>query len=229
MEEGMKINIKGYWDRVNMPWEKLFYKLLKNHLDYEGRNILDFGSGFGITADYLAEKNNVTAIEPSSGMLEYRVCSNSYKQLTGGVEELRKLPDNCFDVIICHNVLEYIENREEVFAEFYRLLKNTGELSIVKHNKQGKIMQKAVFENDISTALKLLNNENAVSVNFGTINEYSDNDLDNYTSGKFIARNKYGVRIFLHYKEMNLKRNQNGLMICLNLKARQKKYQLSGI
>ena len=43
-------------------------------------------------------------------------------------------------------------------------------------------MQKVVFENDISTALKLLNNENAVSVNFGTINEYSDNDLDNYTS-----------------------------------------------
>lgn len=56
MEEGMKINIKGYWDTVNMPWGKLFYKLLKNHLDYEGRNILDFGSGFGITADYLAEK-----------------------------------------------------------------------------------------------------------------------------------------------------------------------------
>ena len=63
-----------------MPWGKLFYKLLKNHLDYEGRNILDFGSGFGIMADYLAEKNNVPAIEPSSGMLEYRMCSNSYKQ-----------------------------------------------------------------------------------------------------------------------------------------------------
>lgn len=57
-------------------------------------------------------------------------------------------------------------------------------------------MQKAVFENDIATALNLLNNENAVSANFGIINEYSDNDLNNYIHGKFIIKNKYGVRIF---------------------------------
>lgn len=220
MAEGRKINIEGYWNTVNMPWGKLFYKLIQNHLDYAGRNILDFGSGFGIMADYLAEKNNVAAIEPSSAMLEYRVCSNSYKQLTGGVEELKKLPDNYFDVIICHNVLEYIEDREEVFAEFYRLLKNNGELSIVKHNKQGKIMQKAVFENDISTALKLLNNENAVSVNFGTINEYSDNDLDNYTSGKFIARNKYGVRIFFALQRNEFKEKPEWISDMFELESR---------
>lgn len=83
MAEDVKMNIKGYWNTVNMPWGKLFYKLVQNHLDYEGRKILDFGSGFGIMADYLAEKNNVTAIEHSSAMLKYRVCNNSYKQITG--------------------------------------------------------------------------------------------------------------------------------------------------
>ena len=191
-----KVNVKNYWDTVNMPWGKLFYKLVWNHMDYKDMKILDFGSGFGITADFLAGNNDVTAIEPGREMLWYRVCNNNYKQINGSTEELKKLPDNYFDVIACHNVLEYIDNREEVFEEFYRLLKPEGEISIVKHNKAGKAMQKAVFENDIPAAIKLLKNEDVVSANFGTINEYSDADLNRYINGKFITKNKYGLRIF---------------------------------
>ncbi|MFG6395213.1 MAG: class I SAM-dependent methyltransferase [Lachnospiraceae bacterium] len=207
----MKSNIQNYWNTINMPWGRLFYKLVWNHLDYKDKNILDFGSGFGITADFLAGNNNVTAIEHNKDMLSYRVCNNNYKQVIGSVEELKKLPDNCFDVVICHNVLEYIEDRHEVFAEFHRLLKNNGELSIVKHNKPGKVMQKAVFENNISTAIELLNNKDAVSANFGIIKEYSDNDLDNYIKNKFITRNKYGVRIFFALQKNEFKEEADWL------------------
>lgn len=188
-----------------MPWGKLFYKLIWNHLEYKNKNILDFGSGLGITANFLAKNNNVTAIEPDSEMLSYRIYNNNYKQVTGDAKELKKFPDNYFDVIICHNVLEYIEDREEIFTEFHQLLKNSGELSIVKHNKNGKVMQKAVFENDISTAIELLNNKDAVSANFGIIKEYSDNDLNNYIKNKFTARNKYGVRIFFALQKNEFK------------------------
>lgn len=188
-----------------MPWGKLFYKLIWNHLEYKNKNILDFGSGLGITANFLAKNNNVTAIEPDSEMLSCRIYNNNYKQITGDAKELKKFPDNYFDVIICHNVLEYIEDREEIFTEFHRLLKNSGELSIVKHNKNGKVMQKAVFENDISTAIELLNNKDAVSANFGIIKEYSDNDLNNYIKNKFTARNKYGVRIFFALQKNEFK------------------------
>lgn len=113
-----KVNVKAYWDTVNMPWGKLFYKLVWNHLDYKGKKILDFGSGFGITSDFLARNNDVTAIEPGKDMLVYRVSNNSYKQVIGGTEELKKLKDNYFDVIICHNVLEYADNRRN----FWRIL-----------------------------------------------------------------------------------------------------------
>lgn len=51
-------------------WERLFKKIVWKQLgDPEGKKILDFGSGEGITANYYAEKNDVTAIEPSEEML----------------------------------------------------------------------------------------------------------------------------------------------------------------
>lgn len=97
---------------------------------------------------------------------------------------------------------------EEIFGEFYRLLKCGGEVSIVKHNKTGKIMQKAIFENDIPAAIRLLNNEDLVSVNFGLVNEYSDSDFKKYIDGKFSVRNKYGVRIFFGLQRNEFKENE---------------------
>lgn len=63
-------------DITDLPaWERLFKKIVWKQLgDMEGKKILDFGSGEGITANHFAEKNDVTAIEPSKEML-----SNAWK------------------------------------------------------------------------------------------------------------------------------------------------------
>ena len=63
-------------DITDLPaWERLFKKIVWKQLGYmEGKKILDFGSGEGITANHFAEKNDVTAIEPSKEML-----SNAWK------------------------------------------------------------------------------------------------------------------------------------------------------
>lgn len=66
------INVQAYLDTVNTPWGKLFYQLVWHNLDYKGKKILDFGSGFGIIADYLAKNNEVTAIEPNKEMIKHR-------------------------------------------------------------------------------------------------------------------------------------------------------------
>lgn len=75
------INVKGYLDSIHAPWGKLFYQLVWHNIECEGKKILDFGSGFGITADYLAKNNQVTAIEPSEEMLNYR--SDKYEYSHG--------------------------------------------------------------------------------------------------------------------------------------------------
>ena len=132
------INVQGYLNAVNSPWGELFYQLVWHNLTCEGKKILDYGSGFGITADYLARNNDVTAIEPNEEMLVHRCCEHEYRQIIGGFEQLKKMPDQSYDMIICHNVMEYTDNRAELLREFKRVLKSDGMLSIVKHNKTGK-------------------------------------------------------------------------------------------
>jgi len=190
------MNIQGYLDYINTPWGRLFYRLVWHNLDLKDKKILDFGSGFGVTSSHLAKFNDVTAVEPNMEMLEHRICDNRYEQITGSIEKLKEMEDSSFDVILCHNVLEYIENRAELIAEFHRLLKADGILSIVKHNKNGKIMHKAVFENNIDEAMSLLKGENAVSQNFGTINEYEIEDLQDCIAERFILDKVCGIRTF---------------------------------
>lgn len=203
----MEDNIKKYFDSTRMPWGKLFYELIWHNIEFRGNKILDFGSGFGITANHLAKQNDVVAIEPNEKMLTYRISENEYEQIVGNIDVLKSFPDNSFDVIVCHNVLEYIDNREEVLNEFNRLLKEDGVISVVKHNKAGKIMQKVVFEYNVEEALRLLEHENIESANFGMINEYDDNDLVSYSNGKLTIMNNYGVRMFYALQGNEIKTN----------------------
>lgn len=191
-----KVNVQGYLDYLSTPWGKMFYRLVWRHLNCHGQRILDFGSGFGVTADRLAAHNEVTAVEPNEEMLAHRFRTHEYTQLTGGIEQLAGLPDGAFDVIVCHNVMEYMEERRPLLDEFYRLLKPDGYLSVVKHNKAGKIMQKAVFEYKIEEAMALLDGDSGVSANFGTVSEYDNSALTEYGAGHFAIENIYGVRMF---------------------------------
>lgn len=196
MRKDKSMDVNGYLNYIGTPWGKLFYRLVWHELGSKNKKILDFGSGFGMTADHLASSNDVTAVEPNNEILEHRICENNYEQIMGGIEKLKEMQSESFDVIVCHNVLEYIENRSEVFEEFHRLLKNGGVLSVIKHNKKGRIMHKAVFENNIGEALSLINGENSISQNFGTINEYDIEQLNAYIDGKFALEKVSGIRIF---------------------------------
>ena len=69
----------------------------------EGKKILDFGSGEGITANHFAEKNDVTAIEPSKKML-----SNAWKDGVSYVLvfKLSRFGRNAADVLATLQVMQ---------------------------------------------------------------------------------------------------------------------------
>lgn len=206
-----KVSVKGYLDSLNSPWGKLFYKMIWHNLEFEGKRVLDFGSGFGITANHLAKDNDVVAVEPSEEMLSYRMIENKYTQVVGGIEQLKTMENESFDVIICHNVLEYVTDRDELFKEFQRLLKPDGFISVVKHNRNGKIMQRAVFEYNVDEALELIHNEVTVSPYFGTIGEYENSELEKYANNAFKIEKVYGVRIFFGIQKNEFKTDENWL------------------
>ena len=85
-----------------------------------------------------------------------RAQDHPYQQLVGSLDQIESFEDASFDVILCHNVLEYVEDRKVVLKELTRLLKPGGLLSIVKHNEVGRVLQTVVFENDTQKALDLL-------------------------------------------------------------------------
>lgn len=177
-------------------WEKLAKVIIWKQIgELKGKTILDFGSGTGITPNHYATDNNVIAVEPSEEMLAKQVNTNGYQQIIGSTDELKNLPSECFDYIFCHNVLEYVDDREEIVREFYWLLKPSGKLSIVKHNRNGRVMQMIVLLNNFDEANNLLDGHNSNAQQFGTIKYYDDSDITDWCAG-FVLQESFGLRTF---------------------------------
>ena len=184
-------------DIKDLPaWERLFNKIVWKQLgDIKDKYILDFGSGEGITADHFAEKNQVVAVEPWEDMLKDAWTDNEYRQIVGDIDSLKEFDDNSFDIIICHNVLEYIDDKENVIRELGRVLKPDGFISLVKHNRNGRVMQMAVLLDDFDKANALLDGENSTASKFGAIGYYEDSQIETWSADLFIEKT-YGIRTF---------------------------------
>lgn len=183
------------WSGVR-TWEMLLKKIIWMQLgDIEGKKILDFGSGLGITADYYAQKNDVTAVEISAQRVENRRREHQYKQFCGSTEVLKTLPSEAFDLILCHNVLEYAADRDEIMRQFARVLKPDGYLSLVKHNRAGRVMQMVVLLNDFDHANSLLDGNDGMTSEFGEIHYYNDSDISDWCADFEITKTM-GIRTF---------------------------------
>ena len=157
-------------------WEKLAKVIIWKQIgELKDKTILDFGSGTGITANHFAADNQVTAIEPSEDMLAQQVNTNGYRQIIGSTDELKKLPSESFDYIFCQKL--------------------NGKLSIVKHNRNGRVMQMVVLLNNFDEANNLLDGHNSNAQQFGTINYYDDKDIIEWCGG-FNLQETYGLRTF---------------------------------
>ena len=184
-------------DITDLPaWERLFKKIVWKQLgDMEGKKILDFGSGEGITANHFAEKNDVTAIEPSKEMISNAWKDYEYTQIVGDVNALSAFKNETFDMIICHNVLEYIDDKAAVIKSLARVLKKDGIISIVKHNRAGRVMQMAVLLDDFEKANAILDGKDSTASKFGTIRYYEDNDITKWEPQITIS-DILGIRTF---------------------------------
>ena len=177
-------------------WERLFKKIIWNQLgEIKGKAVLDFGSGEGVTADHFAEQNDVIAVEPWEDMLKDSWHNHPYRQIIGGIDSLSQFPDASFDVVICHNVLEYVDDKGEILKELARVLKPEGFLSIAKHNRNGRIMQMAVLLDDMEKAHELLDGKNSAASKFGEIRYYEDSDIISWVPVLKIDK-VYGIRTF---------------------------------
>ena len=205
------MDIQQYKQMLEQPWGKIQYVITFAQLEHiKGKKILDFGSGFGLVSQFLAQNNEVVAIEPQEEML-FAYSNHRYEKILGSLEQVEKFESESFDIVLCHNVLEYIDEncRVNYLSELKRVLKRDGKLSIIKHNQVGKIMQAVVFSNDVDQALDLLNGNEFKSVSFSQGTTYTiDESLE---MSKMKLENYQAIRTFYSLQMNEVKTKDNWL------------------
>ena len=194
----MSTPIENYRKMVEQPWGKIFYDVIFNQLKFQNDKrlkILDFGAGFCITAMHYGQNHDVTALEPNEEMYSLRFESNDYTLISQGLDYLKSVDDNTYDVVLCHNVLEYVENKNEILAELKRVLKPGGHLSIIKHNLYGRVYGCAVLTDNPKAALDLLNEKPEESM-FGNRDVYTNEYLTDFFGNEMKLAELYGIRAF---------------------------------
>ena len=205
------MDIQQYKQMLEQPWGKIQYVITFAQLEHiKGKKILDFGSGFGLVSQFLAQNNEVVAIEPQEEML-FAYSNHRYEKILGSLEQVEKFESESFDIVLCHNVLEYIDEncRVNYLSELKRVLKRDGKLSIIKHNQVGKIMQAVVFSNDVDQALDLLNGNEFKSVSFSQGTTYTIDEL--LEMSKMKLENYQAIRTFYSLQMNEEKTKDNWL------------------
>lgn len=165
--------------RYHPLWEQLTFA--------EGLRVLDFGSGAGQTADHLAARNTVTAIEPCAEQIARCERNHAYAQIQGSIDDL---PGEQFDLVACHNVLEFVDDRERYLEELAKRVRPGGRLSILKHNLAGKALRR----DDPAGALMLLQGREQASNRWGTIRVYDTGELIEWAEQRgFTLEQHYGI------------------------------------
>ena len=200
----MSGSVENYRNMVEQPWGKMFYDQIFKQLELPGDErlkVLDFGAGFCITSKHYAEEHDVTSVEPNEEMYSVRF-EGDYTLITKGIEYLTMIEDNTYDVVICHNVLEYADDKDTILKELGRVLKPGGKLSIIKHNVFGRALASAVFGDDPKASLNLLSGESEDSM-FGNRDVYPNEYLTDFYEGTMTLEEVYGIRAFFGLSKNN--------------------------
>ena len=102
-----------------------------------GDNILDMGAGTGLLTDLASARmganGQITAIDPTPFMQEvlHRKFDGSHRvTLVDAGYETANLPKDCYDVILCHQVVQYLSDVQDGFHAMHKLLKSGGRFAV---------------------------------------------------------------------------------------------------
>lgn len=193
-------SIDPYLRYTKMPWGQLFYNTawqqIDRHLSPAIHNMLDVGCGFGITAHaYAARGNKVTGVEPTPEMVGI-----ARQGETGAVfikDSFEAAADGLgtYDWVLCHNILEYVDDPQHFLKLIADCQNKSGYLSLIAHNPTAKVMKKAVIDKDPEAAQKKLGHYIEYSGIVGTeITTYPLETLKEWLSGAgYSVVDYYGI------------------------------------
>jgi S-adenosylmethionine-dependent methyltransferase len=202
------------WKReMAKPWNRLRLKVeisnLIRHVGQTGLKILDAGGGNGYACIPFAQNGcQVVVADYAEEMLAdgQRLMSDL------GLEEsvffvLTRLEDlSCvihdqdFDVVMCHNVLQYVENIPVVLRSILRPLKPQGIVSIICMNRYSIAYHQAFLRGDLQAAKTAIGARETNTI-FGSTARALDVDeiVDMLEGQGCVIQADYGVRCMFDY------------------------------
>lgn len=200
---------------------ELAFRYLYRHLE-EGLkrgaelNVLDVGSGLGeVAMRFAALGHKVTMLEPQACLLQTAE-ERAWQQLPDRVSSMRFLNERIenleaclqedFNLIICHETIEYVDDPLKALNVITRVLRPRGILSLVFLNRYGLIMEKVISEGNVKEAMEAFDMEEfPTRLHHGRGHLYSDAEMMALLDPLgYNLEGQYGLLIFSDFIDCSL-------------------------
>lgn len=131
-----------WYDTLMGPLERRSFKRIRiNLLSKASGKVLELGSGTGINFPLYDSLESVTAIEPSTYMIEKSIQKKRKSlipiEIVHASAERLPFPDNTFDTVVGTLVFCTIPNVEKAIEEMKRVCKPEGRILLFEHVRMG--------------------------------------------------------------------------------------------
>lgn len=196
------------------PWGQLKYALtranLQRHIGNAPLRILDAGGGNGLDSIPLAQDGHqIDLIDASPAMLAHATANVAASHVAermaihqGEIVTLvAQWPRATFDLVLCHNVLQYAPDVATLIDALGTPLKAGGVLSLISINRYSLAYQAAFLDGDLTTAYAKLDQSHDTARLFQTpMHVYTPEELsDLLAQHGYRVSAYYGIRCMCDY------------------------------
>jgi len=198
------------------PWNRLGYQQvehnLKKHIPMNSRplRVLDAGGGNGLDSLRLARMNHrIDLVDISREMLNDARASAALAGVTDrlathaidvfSIDE--EFAEDEFDIVLCHNVIQFVDEVTPLLEKLCRVLKPGGFLSLISTNQYSLPYQAAFQEKDLDKAFELLDHSKQYNPVFDIhAHEFRPDEVIEWLTGMGLRlRKHYGIRCLYNY------------------------------
>ena len=198
---------------MTMPWNRLRLKAeisnLLRHVGQSGLRILDAGGGNGYASIPFAQTGcQVVVADYSEAMVNdgQKLMSElgldtSVSFVLTRLEDLSTvIHDQDFDLVLCHNVLQYVESSPVVLRSILRPLKSQGTISITCLNRYSIAYHQAFLRGDLQAAKAAIGATETNTIFESTARALAVDEAVEMLEGQgCIVQADYGLRCMFDY------------------------------
>lgn len=202
-------HISKWKQESHQPWMALRYNIeqaiIQRYIDQQQLYILDAGGGNGGNVIAFAKQGHkVALVDFSTEMLadghraaEENGVADRFEFHHADVADIPSLfPETTFDLVLCHNVVQYVDDVTATLRAICHPLRVGGLISLVALNGHSEVYKAAFRELDLDRAYTQLRGSQAHSSLFDApMREFTDDELCEFLkTADCVPLGRYGVR-----------------------------------